>query len=218
MTRSLAHMKTKQLVLHSAVTIVATGLTLLSSSTSEASGRGPSGMRMSGGRGAHVSHEPAIRAQQPRTERATMNRMQRRDDRGGHGERERRHGHDDGIRHDASINRGERERERRHGKDDRIRHDASVTRGEREREHRHGNDDRKVMIPASLVASGKASVGTAKMMAGATTEETTTAGITSRVIAKINTTTNGGKNECGGDTESPPLFFCRTLRETFFID
>src|ERR1041385_2315671 len=44
-------MKTKQLVVRSAVTVVATGLTLLLSGTSEANGRGPSGMRMSGGRG-----------------------------------------------------------------------------------------------------------------------------------------------------------------------
>ncbi|HEY3661870.1 MAG TPA: hypothetical protein VGL24_01820, partial [Chthoniobacterales bacterium] len=44
-------MKTKQLVVRSAVTIVATGLTLLSSGNSEASGRIPSGMRMSGSRG-----------------------------------------------------------------------------------------------------------------------------------------------------------------------
>ncbi len=44
-------MKTKQLVARSAVTIVATGLTLLSSGTSEAHGRGFSGMRMSGGHG-----------------------------------------------------------------------------------------------------------------------------------------------------------------------
>ena len=106
-------MKTKQLVLHSAVTIVATGLTLLSSSTSEASGRGPSGMRMSAGRGG-MSHMSVHQGLSNRGERmATMNRMERRDDRGGHGERERRHGHDDGIRHDGTINRGERERERR---------------------------------------------------------------------------------------------------------
>jgi hypothetical protein len=57
------------------------------------------------------------------------------------GERERRHGKDDGIGHDSSVNRGERERERRHGKDDGIGHDSSVNRGERERERRHGKDD-----------------------------------------------------------------------------
>ena len=138
-------MKTKQLVLHSAVTIVATGLTLLSSSTSEASGRGPSGIRMGGGRagmpngamhqgignhGMNLGH---------RTQ--TTNRMAGRDDRGGHGEREHRHGKDDGIRHDASVNRGEREREHRHGKDDRKGHDSSTARGEREGERRHGKDD-----------------------------------------------------------------------------
>ena len=44
-------MKTKQLVVRSAVTVVATGLTLLSSGNSQASGRGPSGMRMGGSRG-----------------------------------------------------------------------------------------------------------------------------------------------------------------------
>src|SRR6478735_6498971 len=44
-------MKTKQLVVRSAVTVVATGLTLLSSGNSQASGRGSSGMRMSGSRG-----------------------------------------------------------------------------------------------------------------------------------------------------------------------
>ena len=44
-------MKTKHLVVRSAVTVVATGLTLLSSGTSEANGRGPSGMRMGGSHG-----------------------------------------------------------------------------------------------------------------------------------------------------------------------
>nr|MBA3351084.1 hypothetical protein [Blastocatellia bacterium] len=44
-------MKTKQLIVRSAVTLVTTGLTLLSVSTSQASGRGSSGMRMSGGHG-----------------------------------------------------------------------------------------------------------------------------------------------------------------------
>ena len=156
-------MNTQQLVVRSAVTIVATGLTLLSSSTSQANGRGPSSMRMSGIRGGmnngaihqgisnrslagargvnNAIGQNSIENRGPnRGNHAAMaTQMRSRDDRGGQGER--RHGKDDGIGHDASVTRGEREHERRHGKDDGIGHDSSVTRGEREREHRHGKDD-----------------------------------------------------------------------------
>ena len=152
-------MKTKQLVVRSAVTVVATGLTLLSSGTSQASGRGPSGMRMSGSRGG--IHSGAIHqgissrglsrghgADHVNGRNTGNERLSRgRDDRGGHGER--RHGNDD-----RAIRALARERE---PGDDHGRHrergddkggNANVTRGEREpgddhgrhREHEAGDD------------------------------------------------------------------------------
>src|ERR1051325_5505532 len=89
-------MKTTQLAIRSVVTVVASGLTLLSSSTSEANGRGFSGMRMSGGQ---RSMNTGVMRQSvmPRTMNrgnAPMNTVSRgninhgamngRDDRGGH--------------------------------------------------------------------------------------------------------------------------------------
>ena len=94
-------MKTKQLVVRSAVTVVATGLTLLSSGNSQASGRGSSGMRMGGSRGGMhngaihqgISSRAIARAQGANTmigrtgsKNATLNCG--RDDRG-HGRHER---------------------------------------------------------------------------------------------------------------------------------
>src|ERR1043165_3060631 len=125
-------MKNKQL-LRSAVTVVATGLTLLATNNTQAGGRGPSGgMRMGGARGGMTNgatHQSiggrAISRLtgsnhvigHNKTEQRATTRMNRGDDRGGHGERERRHGNDDGVRHDLRDDkgaRGERERERRH--------------------------------------------------------------------------------------------------------
>ena len=153
-------MKTKQLVIRSAVTIVATGLTLLSSGNSEASGRGPSGMRMNGARAGMnnrairqgISSHGLARAQgatrmigRNSNQNATLNRG--RDDRG-HGRHER--GDDRGGRA-SMINRGERERGDDHGRhrergDDKGKGNSSITRGEREpgddhgRHHERGDD------------------------------------------------------------------------------
>ena len=146
---SVRFMKTKQLVVRSAVTMVATGLTLLSSGTSQASGRGSSGMRMSGSRGGMHSgaiHQGISSRGLSRGRGAdhvmgrnsgnqSLNRG--RDDRGGHGER--RHGNDDHAMRSLA-------RERQPG-DDHGRHrergddkggKANVTRGERERGDDHG--------------------------------------------------------------------------------
>jgi len=142
-------MKTNQLLVRSAVTIVATGLTLLTSNQSEAHGRGASRMGMSAGHGGmgrgamqgvstrafmragattHMSGRNLIGNQGPRD----IVRGQARDDRGGHGER--RHGRDDGVRHNAITTRGERERGDDHGRHREPGDDkggmSSVTRGE----------------------------------------------------------------------------------------
>lgn len=143
-------MQTKQLIVRSAVTVVATGLTLLSSGTSEAHGRGPSGMRMSGSRGGmnngaiHQSTTNRALSRGRGVENAIgrdsgsqgLNRG--RDDRGGHGEREHR-GNDDRA---TSATAREREPGDDHGRH-RERGDdkggnASVTRGEREPGDDHG--------------------------------------------------------------------------------
>lgn len=164
-------MKNNQILLRSAVTVVATGLTLLASNNSEA-GRGFSGKMAGGGhggmtngamhqgigtrgmnqvnrgddRGGHRGHrEPG-----DDHNRGMMLRGERQpgDDQGGHRERERRHGNDDGKRHDLRDDKGGHgERERRHGRDDGKRHDLRDDKGGRgEREHRHGErqpgDDR----------------------------------------------------------------------------
>ena len=120
-------MKTKQLVVRSAVTLVATGLTLLSSGNSQASGRGPSGMRMGGsheGRNYGAIHQGisnrtisrghgandaigriGIENRGPNSGRRaeTATQMRGRDDRGGH----REHGDDKGG--NAGVTRGERQ-------------------------------------------------------------------------------------------------------------
>lgn len=75
-------MQTKQLIVRSAVTVVATGLTLLSSGTTQAGDRGFSGMRMGGAGGGMNSG-----AFHQNIANRAMNL--RRDDRGGRGERER---------------------------------------------------------------------------------------------------------------------------------
>ena len=162
-------MKNKQLVLRSAATVVATGLTLLASNNSQA-GRGFSGKMAGGGRGSmtngamhqsignHGMTGSKSVIGQNRSEHRMTTQVNRRDDhggrgghrepgddRGGRGERERRHGNDDGRRHDLRDDKGGHgERERRHGRDDGIRHDLRDDRGGRgERERRHGNDDGK---------------------------------------------------------------------------
>lgn len=118
-------MQTKQLLVRSAVTVVATGLTLLSNTTSQASGPGSSRMRLGGNQGGMnrgaihqgISNRAMTRGRgtnnvigQNRTENRTITRS--RDDRGGHGERER--GDDKGR--NASITRGEREPGDDHGR------------------------------------------------------------------------------------------------------
>ena len=158
-------MKNKQL-LRSAATVVATGLTLLATNNSQA-GRGPSGTGIGGGRGSmnngamhqsignrgmtRVTGANSVIGHNRGEHRATA-QVSRRDNHGGRGERERerRHGKDDGRRHDLRDDKGghgERERERRHGKDDGRGHDLRDDKGGRgEREHRHGErepgDDR----------------------------------------------------------------------------
>ena len=74
------------------------------------------------------------------SEHRMTTQINRRDDHGGRGERERRHGNDDGRRHDLRDDKGGRgERERRHGKDDGKRHELRDDKGGHgEREHRHG--------------------------------------------------------------------------------
>ena len=152
-------MQTKQLVIRSAVTIVATGLSLLSSGNSEASGRGPSGMRMSGARGGMhngamhqgISSRGINRAQGTtrmagRNSNTTLNRG--RDDRG-HGGHER--GDDHGRGKASMITSGERQRGddhgRRHERGDDKGKGNSITRGEREpgddhgRHHEPGDDN-----------------------------------------------------------------------------
>ena len=150
-------MKSNKLIVRSAVTVVATGLSLLSSSNSQAHGRGSPAGHGGGSRGSMINgaiHQSvsshamtrvnAARAiGQSRISRQAMTQATRtqkfsRDDRGGHGERERRHGRDDGFAQKASNMRGERERERRHGRDDGRGHDSSMTRGEREPGDDHG--------------------------------------------------------------------------------
>ena len=150
-------MKTNQLLVRSAVTIVATGLTLLTSNQSEAYGRGASGMGMSAGHGGmgrgaiqgmsartftragattHMNGRNQIGNQGPRN----IVGGKVRDDRGGHSER--RHGRDDGMRHNAITTRGEREPGDDHGRHrergDDKRGISSVTRGEREPGDDHG--------------------------------------------------------------------------------
>jgi hypothetical protein len=144
-------MKTKQLVVRSAVTIIATGLTLLSSGNSQASGRGPSGMRASGRHGGMnngaihqgVSTRAIMRAQGAnkvigRTSNKNVSLDRGRDDRG-HGRHER--GDDKGGR--PNVTRGEREKGDDHGRhrergDDKGGKHNSLTRGERERGDDHG--------------------------------------------------------------------------------
>src|SRR3954470_6981706 len=119
-------MKNNQLLIRSAVTVVATGLTLFATNNSEA-GRGLSGKTVGGGGGSMTNgamHQSIGRASTRSTgERNAIghNRSEHRmttqvnrgddhggrrgqrepgDDRGGRGERERRHGNDDGKRHD----------------------------------------------------------------------------------------------------------------------
>ncbi len=133
-------MKTKQLVVRSAVTIVATGLTLRSSSTSQASDRGHSGMRMGGSHGG--IQNGAIRQS---ISNHAMNRRRGANDAIGQGRIED-HGRNGAVQvkgRDDNGGRGERERERRHGNDDGNRHDLRDDRGGRgERERRHGTDDK----------------------------------------------------------------------------
>src|SRR4030095_9461487 len=98
-------MKTKQLVVRSAVTVVATGLTLLFSGNSQASGRGSSGMRMGGSRGGMhngaihqgISSRAIARAQSAdkmigRVSNKNMSLNRGRDDHGRHRERGDGHG------------------------------------------------------------------------------------------------------------------------------
>ena len=155
-------MKTNQLLVRSAVTIVAGGLTLLSTGTSEAHGSGHGGMRMSAAHGSmatgaiqSMGSRAFTRANAPAmTGRNQINNgagrtVKMRDDRGGHGER--RHGRDDGIGHNSSITRGEREPGDDHGRHRERRDDKgrgnSITRGEREPGDDHGHhrhhDDRR---------------------------------------------------------------------------
>lgn len=113
-------MNTEQLVVRSAVTLVATGLTLLSSGTSEARGRGPSGMRMSGSRGGinngairqSISNRAMNRGNgmAKAIGRNNSGRLNGRDDHGGRGERQR--GDDRGRGQAASM----RERGDDHGR------------------------------------------------------------------------------------------------------
>ena len=124
-------MKTNQLLVRSAVTIVATGLTLLLSNQSDAHGRGSSRMGMSAGHGGisrGAIHGLSGRTSMRLGAQSLMNGRTQlgvqaprnvtqgngRDDRGGHGER--RHGRDDGMRHNNAISRGERERGDDHGR------------------------------------------------------------------------------------------------------
>ena len=143
-------MKTKQLLVRSAVTVVATGLTLLSSGNSQANGRGPSGMRMGGSRGGMhngtihqgISSRAIGRGQGAdkmigRNSSKNMSLNRGRDDRG-HG----RHEQSDDRGGKANLTRGERERGDDHGRH-RERGDdkggnANVTRGEREPGDDHG--------------------------------------------------------------------------------
>src|SRR5262245_6739465 len=108
-------MKNKQLVLRSAVTVVATGLTLLATSNSQA-GRGFSGKMVGGGRGG--MNNGAMRQSignhgMNRSEHRMTTQVNRRDDHGGRG----------GHREPGDDRGGRRERERRHGNDDGRRHD-----------------------------------------------------------------------------------------------
>ena len=125
-------MNTKQLAVRSAVTVVATGLTLLSTGTSQAGSRGLSGARMSGGHGS--INNGAIH--QGMTSRAIN----------------RGHGADNATgrnRMDNSITNGNRSHAavQSNGRDDHGRHrergddkggNASITRGEREPGDDHG--------------------------------------------------------------------------------
>ncbi len=113
-------MKTKQLIVRSAVTLVTTGLTLLSVGTSQASGRGSSGMRMSGGHGS--MNRGSMR--QAVSNRATA-RVQGTDKMNGRI-------HDKNV----NVNRGSDDRGRgRHerGDDNRGKTGTTMTRGERAR-------------------------------------------------------------------------------------
>ena len=159
-------MKNKQLIVRSAVTMVATGLSLLVSDNSQASGRGSSGMRPGSGRGGmtngamhqsignHGMNRVATASNaigHNRSEHRPMTQVNKRDDHGG------RRGHrepgDDrggmrqmsrGERQPGDDRGGRREGERRHGKDDGRGHDLRDDKGGRgEREQRHGRDDGK---------------------------------------------------------------------------
>ena len=147
----LVCMKTKQLVVRSAVTVVATGLTLLSSGNSQASGRGPSGVRMGGSHGGMhngaihqgISSRAITRAQGAnkvigRTSNKNMSLNQGRDD---HGRGRHERGDDRGGK--ANLAGGERERGDDHGRhrergDDKGGKDNSLSRGEREPGDDHG--------------------------------------------------------------------------------
>lgn len=159
-------MKTQQMLVRSAVTVVATGLSLLSSGTSQAHGsRGNLGV----GAGSHRGSINNGAIHQVIMSHAFA-RGRGSDDGTGHNRNDNRglnrgRGNDDGIRHDARedrAGRGERERgddrggrgERRHRNDDGIRHDLrddNGGRGERERgddrgdgRHHQAGDDRGV--------------------------------------------------------------------------
>jgi hypothetical protein len=164
MTHSIPGMNTKQLAVRSAVTVVATGLTLLSSGTSQAGGRGLSGARMTGGHGGitngaihqgitsrgmnrgqgadnasgrNAMHNGATMGKQ--TQAAVQRNA--RDDHGRHRERGDDHG---GKASTTMITRGEREpgddhgRHRERGDDRGGNTSTTITRGERERGDDHG--------------------------------------------------------------------------------
>ncbi len=147
----VGRMKTNQMLVRSAATIVATGLTLLTSSQSDAHGGGSARMGMGAGHGSMsrgtiqgmssrafvrsgaVSH---MNGRNQMNNRVTRNavRGNLRDDRGGHGER--RHGRDDGIVRAQRQSGDDHGRHRERG-DDKGR-DNAVTRGEREPGDDHG--------------------------------------------------------------------------------
>ncbi len=118
-------MQTKQIVVRPAVTVVATGLSLLSNATSQVSGPGSSRMGFGGNHGSMnrgaihqgISNRAMTRGRgtndlvgHNRTENHSI--TSGRDDRGGRGERER--GDDRGR--NASLTRGEREPGDDHGR------------------------------------------------------------------------------------------------------
>jgi len=126
-------MKTNQLIVRSAVTVVATGLSVLASSNSQAHGRGPSAGHFSSSRGSRMQ---GTMHQSLSSHAMTRMSAMRGDDHGRHHER----GDDRGRNN--TVTRGERERGDDHGRhhergDDRGRNN-SVARGERERGDDHG--------------------------------------------------------------------------------